>query len=180
MTTVPTSPASGFDFDEHRRSAVEAFQRVRPLYEAFAGDIKDILDHALGAAWIKTASVQARAKSLQSFADKAGQASEIAPETPKYSAPMSEITDLAAARVITFFLDTIDEVDGIIRREFDVLERLDKSDLLVQEERLGYQRRSLYGSAEGQPNDLARVFPLFRTPGGDPIAYCSSTRMGRD
>jgi hypothetical protein len=58
---------------------------------------------------------------------------------PKYPDPIGEITDLAAARVITFFLGTIDAVDDVIRRELQVLERLDKGNVLIVEERLGYR-----------------------------------------
>jgi ppGpp synthetase/RelA/SpoT-type nucleotidyltranferase len=139
MSMIPMQDSTTFDLDAHRRSAVEAYQHLRPLYKAFARVIEDILDQALTVAEIKTASIESRVKSVESFADKAAQASEVAPETPKYWKPAEEIMDFAAARVITFFLDTIDDVDRIVKREFDVLERLDKSDLLVQEERLGYQ-----------------------------------------
>ena len=112
---------------------------MRSLYEGFANVVHDILSESLRVARIKVASIEGRAKSLESFGDKAKQASETDPELPKYSDPISQIADLTGVRVITFFLDTIEEVDSVIKEEFDVLERLDKSHLLLQEERLGYQ-----------------------------------------
>ena len=134
-----SAAGAGFDFAEHRRSAVEDYQRMRPLYESFAGVVRDVLREALAAAHVKAASLEARAKSLDSFGGKAGQPSATDPESPKYNDPLRQITDLAGVRVITFFLDNIGEVDRIINREFAIIERLDKTRLLVEEERLGYQ-----------------------------------------
>jgi ppGpp synthetase/RelA/SpoT-type nucleotidyltranferase len=152
-STIGTAPGGSFDFDNHRAQAVQIYQRLRPLYEAFAVTVQDILIEALRDADIKAASVEARAKSLDSFGNKAAQASESGPELPKYPNPIKEITDLAGARVITFFLDTIDDVDRVIKAQFSVLERLDKSRDLLQEERLGYQ--SVHYLVELMPNRTA-------------------------
>jgi putative GTP pyrophosphokinase len=65
--------------------------------------------------------------------------SESDPEAPRYPDPLSQITDLAAVRVITFFTRTVSQVDEAIRREFDVVERVDKAASLWREGRLGYQ-----------------------------------------
>jgi putative GTP pyrophosphokinase len=51
---------------------------------------------------------------------------------------MVDITDLTGVRVIVFFLDSIPRLEEVIAREFEVLEKADKSRLLEQEERLGY------------------------------------------
>lgn len=127
-----------FDFDAHRARAVDAYQRVRPLYEDFAEVVKDILQEALRTASIKVASIEARAKAIDSFADKAAEGIDGDPNRPKYADPVTQITDLAAARVITFFLDTIPKVDAIISSQFTIRERTDKSALLMKEEKLGY------------------------------------------
>lgn len=141
------------DFDDHARTAAEQYQRVRPLYELFARTLQDILREALQNAGIKTASVEARAKTLQSFTDKAALPGEEDPARPKYDEPLTQITDLAAARVITFFLKTIQDVDKVISTEFSVREKLDKSELLLREERLGYQ--SIHYLVELKPNRTA-------------------------
>jgi hypothetical protein len=73
MTNVPSSsPASSepFDFGKHRIAAVDQYQRIRPLYESFASVIHDILAEALRSRDIKVASIEARAKSLESFGNK--------------------------------------------------------------------------------------------------------------
>jgi ppGpp synthetase/RelA/SpoT-type nucleotidyltranferase len=123
-----TLDTAQFDFDAHRQAAVEQYQRVRLLYESFAGTVREILEQALRAASVKVASIEARAKTLESFEDKAATPAEEDPTRPKYPQPLVEITDLAAARVITFFLSTLQDVDRIIAAQFNVLERLDKPD----------------------------------------------------
>ena len=52
---------------------------------------------------------------------------------------MKEITDLAGVRVIAFFPGTLASIDEVIRSEFDVIERSDKGQALLEEERFGYQ-----------------------------------------
>lgn len=134
-----SSEQQQFDFDAHRRTASDAYQRVRPLYEAFAAEVQRILRQCLGSAGIQTASIDARAKSVESFSDKAASPSESDPESPRYTDPLRQITDLAGVRVITFFPRTVTQVDEAIQREFVVVERIDKSASLWREGRLGYQ-----------------------------------------
>lgn len=139
-TLNPDLPVQvSFDADAHRAAAVVQYQRIRPKYEAFALAVREILAVALSKSGTKVASVEARAKSLESFGEKAAQSADANPQRPKYKDPLREITDLAAARVITFFLSTLRDVDAVIKAEFEVIERLDKADLLIEEERLGYQ-----------------------------------------
>jgi ppGpp synthetase/RelA/SpoT-type nucleotidyltranferase len=128
-----------FDFAAHRRAAVEAYQGVRPLYEAFAGVVQRILREALQVSAVAIASIEARAKEVESYGDKAVTPDDADPERPKYSAPLAQITDLTGVRVITFFPKTVEAVDKLIGKEFVVLERVDKSQLLREQERLGYQ-----------------------------------------
>jgi ppGpp synthetase/RelA/SpoT-type nucleotidyltranferase len=142
-----------FDFEGHARKAAEQYQHVRPLYEVFASTIQGILREALENAGIKTASVEARAKAIESFSDKAALPDEEDPTKPKYEDPLRQITDLAAARVITFFLETIHDVEQVIAIEFSVREKSDKTELLLREERLGYQ--SIHYLVELKPNRTA-------------------------
>ena len=139
MTSENLSPSVEFDFESHQRAAAAQYQNVRPLYESFAEVVRAVLVEALQSRQLKMASVEARAKALDSFQAKAGTPVEGDPNRPKYANPLTEITDLAAARVITFFLKDIEHVDRLIRDEFHVLERTDKAALLLQEDRLGYQ-----------------------------------------
>src|SRR4051794_32483226 len=100
-----------FDFDAHRQDAAVAYQRVRPLYEAFAAEVQRIIHQCLVSRMIQVASIDARAKTLESFGDKAASQSENNPETPRYPDPLRQITDLAGVRIIAFFLRTVAQVD---------------------------------------------------------------------
>jgi putative GTP pyrophosphokinase len=61
------------------------------------------------------------------------------PAKPKYPDPLKEVTDLAGIRVITFFPRTVAQVDAVVSREFEIMEKSDKSAALVREGRFGYQ-----------------------------------------
>jgi putative GTP pyrophosphokinase len=136
---VPATQEPSFDFEAHRRSAVDAYAKVRSLYEEFSRTITNILTEALGRKGVKVHSIQGRAKELESFGQKVMRHSDTEPECPKYVEPMKEITDLAAARVITFFPRTTDEVEACLKAEFAIAEKVDHTAQIQQEERLGYQ-----------------------------------------
>ncbi len=83
--------------------------------------------------------IQGRAKDEESFGKKASAPSRVDPNRPKYQDPINEITDKAGVRVITFFPKTVDQVDLVIYSEFLVHNKINKSDVLKEEERFGYQ-----------------------------------------
>ncbi len=58
---------------------------------------------------------------------------------PKYQDPLVEIDDLAGVRIITFFPGSIEAIETMIGEEFDIFERSDKSEALIEEGRFGYQ-----------------------------------------
>ena len=128
-----------FDFEAHQRDAENAYQRVRSLYDAFAKTVHDILQQSIAAAQLNIASIEHRAKQVDSFGRKAAEPLAEETEKPKYAEPLKQITDMAGVRVITFFPRTIEEADQVIRDQFRVLEVSNKADLLKQEERFGYQ-----------------------------------------
>ena len=133
------SDNTGFDFEAHRREAVDKYAKVRPLYTDFAFAIKNILAETLQRKDLKVHSVEARAKALDSFGDKAMRRSETEPDKPKYPNPLTDITDLAAVRVITFFPRTVNEVESCVREQLLIVEQIDHTARLQQEEKLGYQ-----------------------------------------
>src|ERR1700730_14303746 len=61
----------GFDFDAHGQVAATEYHKIRPICEDFASCVQDILRRSLHVQRIKIASVDARAKSVESFALKA-------------------------------------------------------------------------------------------------------------
>jgi ppGpp synthetase/RelA/SpoT-type nucleotidyltranferase len=134
------SPAvSEFDFDAYKEAAVSQYRSLRPTYEQLAEVAKRILNDTLHVAGIGIHSIEARAKSLESFAAKTAKVSESNPTKPKYTDPLGQITDLAGVRVITFLPRTVEQVCEHIEREFTVLERTDKAAELMDEGKFGYQ-----------------------------------------
>jgi ppGpp synthetase/RelA/SpoT-type nucleotidyltranferase len=61
------------------------------------------------------------------------------PTRPKYSKPLDQITDLAAARIITYFPNTLVEIDDLLGEEFEIVEKSNKGADLIEEDRFGYQ-----------------------------------------
>jgi ppGpp synthetase/RelA/SpoT-type nucleotidyltranferase len=122
----------------HREKAITAYLLVRPQYEQFCEIAKVIVEQALARAGIKIHSVESRAKDVASFGKKVGQASEENPSIPKYAEPLREITDLAGLRIIAFFPKAIEDIDRIISEEFEIIERADKAEKLISEEKFGY------------------------------------------
>ncbi len=128
-----------FNFDAHAQEAVSAYLAVRALYEDLARSVEHILRECLKQNHIHVNWVNSRAKDPESFRRKAASPSSDDPAVPKYNDPLRQITDLAGVRVIAFFKGTLPEIDQIISSEFDVLERSDKTEALIEEERFGYQ-----------------------------------------
>lgn len=128
-----------FDFAQHEQSTISAYLKVFNFWAELAGANKRIVEEAIKKRGIPIHSVQGRAKDPASLGRKAATPSEDDPSEPKYPQPLKQITDLSAIRVITFFPRTVDDIDAMLREEFEILERSDKSKDLLEEERFGYQ-----------------------------------------
>src|SRR5690349_15489997 len=128
-----------FDFRSHEQRAVTAYLQRHTFYQDLAVVVQRILEECLKRRGTSVHSVQARAKDPASFGKKAAQPSDDDPGRPRYSDPLVQITDLAAARVITYFPSTLEDIDRLLRDEFSVVERSDKGAELMKEERFGYQ-----------------------------------------
>lgn len=130
---------TAFDFDAHRASAVDKFRSERGTYEDFGRTVQALLKSTLSAREVKVQSIEMRVKSEESFGAKAARASDATGERPKYGDPLSEIQDLAACRIITYFLKDVEAVQSIISEEFDVLELANRSSYLRAGGSPGYQ-----------------------------------------
>lgn len=128
-----------FDFDRHEQETVAAYLNEEQFYKDLASVVARILGECLKRAEIGVHSVDFRAKEPASLGRKAAIPSEADPNLPKYADPLNEITDLAGVRVITYFPETLDLVDNVIKQEFDIIEKSDKGDILVSKDRFGYQ-----------------------------------------
>ncbi len=134
-----TDPDKAFDFKSHEQAAVASYLERHSFYEGLASVVRRIVEESLTRRGIKVHSVQARAKDPASFGRKAAQPSDADPTKPNYPNPLDQITDLAGARVITFFPSTLQEIDRMLGEEFQIVERSDKGAELIEEDRFGYQ-----------------------------------------
>lgn len=102
------------------------------VYTDFTSNIKDLVTTLLDDAHIHVLNVEFRTKSKGSLQNKLSRPEE------RYST-LSDITDIAGIRIITFFSDDVDTVSEIIRREFDIDwdNSVDKRTLL-DPDRFGY------------------------------------------
>lgn len=128
-----------FDFARHEQKSVAAYLQVEQFYKDLASVTARIISECLKHAEISVHSVDFRAKEPASLGRKAAIPSESNPNIPKYKKPLEEITDLAGVRVITYFPSTLDVVDIVIRSEFDVIEFSNKGEILIVQDKFGYQ-----------------------------------------
>lgn len=137
--TIDNEVQQDFDFEAHRDRAVKAYRGIRHRYEVYATHLRNILREALSVKNIQIHSIEARAKDIESFANKAIKPSTENPNLPKYPNPLSEITDLAGIRIIAFLPKTIQEIEEVLADQFQVIERIDKGQELSDQGKFGYQ-----------------------------------------
>ncbi len=101
----------------HQRQ-IQLYSEQRPAYCEFAEILKRVLGHA-AARYAPTSFVQSRAKDLSSFAVKAIRKYRDY-GGKKYKDPVSEMTDLCAARIITQSLEEVDRICQYIKATFRV------------------------------------------------------------
>lgn len=128
-----------FNFLDHGRAATAEYLSRQTFYRDLASAASRILEECLQLRNIKVQTVQHREKSAEGFSGKAATPSESNPNEPKYHEPLREITDLSGVRIITYFKETLSHIDVLLRDEFQIIERSNKGDRLLEEERFGYQ-----------------------------------------
>jgi ppGpp synthetase/RelA/SpoT-type nucleotidyltranferase len=110
---------------------IEAYAKVRSKYAIYAGALKRVLEHACQSSF-PDALVQARAKTVSSFAEKAARKFE------KYPDAVNQMTDLCGARVIVQTTEQVKAVRSFIEANFETLESEDKG-LLLSRDEFGYR-----------------------------------------
>lgn len=128
-----------FDFARHEQESVAAYLQVEQFHKDLASVTARIISECLKQSEISVHSVDFRAKEPASFGKKAAIPSENNLNIPKYKNPLSEITDLSGVRIITYFPGTLDAVHDIIRQEFEIVEFSNKGEILVDQDKFGYQ-----------------------------------------
>ena len=86
----------------------------QPIYKSFAGKVQELIYSILKANGITPHSVTFREKSPSSLMEK------IQREGKSYENPLSEITDLAGVRIITYFISDVDKIVPLLEKEFNI------------------------------------------------------------
>jgi ppGpp synthetase/RelA/SpoT-type nucleotidyltranferase len=116
--------------EEHKRQ-IEFYTAERPRYVAYADALKGVLERACAVA-LPEAFVQARAKTVSSFAEKCVR------KYGKYKDPLHDLTDLCGARVIVQTLEQVEAVKQFVEANFTIHEK-DEKGTLLGDDRFGYR-----------------------------------------
>lgn len=119
-------------------AAVDVYEDARPRYQSLAESVKHILGHAIPED-CSVHSIEARAKTVESFRRKAEKTDETDASKLKYTDPLTQITDLAGIRVIAFFPKSLKLVCEAIEKEFDIQWMKDLGEERFTQGRFGYQ-----------------------------------------
>ena len=112
---------------------VSRFEKNRPKYVSLSRSFKSLFRQLLEAKSIDYVTIEARAKTMESFEEK------ISREDKDYSNPIDQITDLAGIRIVAYQIEDIDHIDEIIRNNFEIDEEnsIDKRQS-IEIDRFGY------------------------------------------
>lgn len=131
-TAAPELPAAAAENEESWRDdpdLVRKFNEQRADYEQLCAEIVYSIQAMAKASKIRINAVSSRTKSLESFLEKL--------ERKSYNDPFAEITDFAGVRVVCFYEDDIVRIEGLIRKQFHVVEA-DHKGRAIDVDRFGY------------------------------------------
>jgi ppGpp synthetase/RelA/SpoT-type nucleotidyltranferase len=116
---------------EIHKEQIEALTNVRSRYVTYADALKRVLERACQVVFPE-ALIQARAKTVSSFAEKAAR------KFDKYPDAVNQMTDLCGGRVIVQTAEQVKAVRSFIEANFEILESEDKG-LLLSKDEFGYR-----------------------------------------
>ena len=122
------------------REAVEEYAARHPALEQAARAYVDLVTSLLDEAGINYLTVTGRAKSVASFAAKAGRTVD---GMPAYTDPLHQITDQIGVRVITYVRSDVAAVADVLGTQLRVLDDRDMGQETASEGRFGYASRHL-------------------------------------
>lgn len=108
------------------REWIDSYRRRRSEYEEFTRRLHALLRDLLKEDGIDVVQIDARAKEVDSFAEK------VRRKQDQYDDPLLDVTDLVGLRVITYYVEDVARVGKIVEREFEVdsANSVDKGHLL--------------------------------------------------
>lgn len=102
----------------YQEKIMQTYFSQYPLYLRLGENVKEALENFLTEKKIEIVSVNYRIKRLEKFLQKI--------ERKKYDNPFEQMNDICGIRIICYFQDDIKNIEEIIRKEFEVVEREDK------------------------------------------------------
>jgi predicted RNase H-like nuclease/ppGpp synthetase/RelA/SpoT-type nucleotidyltranferase len=136
------------------RAAIEEYTREYPTRVQAAHDYVALVTEILDEAGINYLTVTGRAKSVESFAAKAGRTVH---GEPVYADPLRDITDQIGIRVITYVRSDVAAVAEVLGSQLTVLDDRDLGQETASEGRFGYASRHLQVARNGGPTAQVQV-----------------------
>jgi predicted RNase H-like nuclease/ppGpp synthetase/RelA/SpoT-type nucleotidyltranferase len=136
------------------RAAIEEYTREYPTRVQDAHEYVALVTEILDEAGINYLTVTGRAKSVESFAAKAGRTVD---GEPVYADPLRDITDQIGIRVITYVRSDVAAVAEVLGSQLTVLDDRDLGQETASEGRFGYASRHLQVARNGGPHAQVQV-----------------------
>jgi ppGpp synthetase/RelA/SpoT-type nucleotidyltranferase len=144
---VTRRPGSDTTGDDPVRQAVRAYAARHPELVTAAADAVSLMASILDEAGINYLTIDGRAKSIASFAEKATRAES---GRPLYADPLHDIGDQLGVRVITYVRDDVEAVAALLGEQLRVLDDRDLGELTASQGRFGYASRHLQLEIDGR------------------------------
>lgn len=106
------------------------YEELYPHYKRLGENLKNALLQFLEDSKIDYLDVEYRIKSFESFYEKI--------ERKNYKNPFEEIQDICGLRIINYYPSDLEKITDIIKKEFNVIESVDKQDEL-DDDKFGYR-----------------------------------------
>jgi len=113
---------------EKHPSYIRRFYDNLEVNKKLCHEVEFIVSTEIMKAEIEVAQITSRAKTLESFCEKISRKA--------YNKPFDEITDFAGVRIVYLYSVNKVQIEKIIEKEFEVIEKVDK--VLVEENVFGY------------------------------------------
>jgi len=146
---LPTTPGlpSNTGRRDPVREAVQTYSARHPDLVRAAQETATLIGTILDEAGINYLTIDGRAKSIASFAEKATRTDA---DGPLYPDPLTDIGDQLGIRVITYVRDDVEAVAGLLAEQLTVLDDRDLGELTASQGRFGYASRHLQLEVDGR------------------------------
>lgn len=129
------------------------YYNLKPRYDSLLSSLKFTMDKVISDSDIDLFSLDGRVKTLQSIKDKLLR--------KRYENPLEDIDDFCGVRIVCYYASDMDRIEGIIKKEFNVISISDKRDE-AGDDKFGYLSRHYIVTLNPDWLDM----PLFRNCGG--------------